>query len=90
MALKPIDFRKIFRFKFVVRLRVTEVQQLESLRVIVLYLQDEPALDAGGVAREWFECLTRVVFDPNFGLFKYSAVDNLSYQVCNPSPPSFP
>eukprot|EP00854_Cymbomonas_tetramitiformis_P002831 gene2831-3629_t len=41
----------------------------------------EPAQDAGGVAREWFHELTRGLYNVELGLFEYSAVDNLCYQV---------
>eukprot|EP00750_Incisomonas_marina_P013712 INCI17527.1.p1 GENE.INCI17527.1~~INCI17527.1.p1 ORF type:complete len:707 (+),score=109.33 INCI17527.1:221-2341(+) len=30
----------------------------------------EPAKDAGGVAREWYDQLTKTLFNPDFGLFK--------------------
>ncbi|KAK3286893.1 hypothetical protein CYMTET_5577 [Cymbomonas tetramitiformis] len=41
----------------------------------------EPAQDAGGVAREWFHELTRGLYNVELGLFEYSAVDNLCYQI---------
>eukprot|EP00501_MAST-03F_sp_TOSAG23-6_P000592 GSMAST32.ASY1.ANO1.613.1 assembled CDS len=44
----------------------------------------EPALDAGGVAREWFALLGQSIFNVDFGLFKYGDVDNLCYQI-NPN-----
>jgi hypothetical protein len=44
-------------------------------------VQGEAALDAGGVAREWFEGVVRELFDTARGLFKFSHVDNLSYQI---------
>jgi len=33
----------------------------------------EPAIDAGGVSREWFQLVTEQVFDPAFGLWVASA-----------------
>jgi hypothetical protein len=44
----------------------------------------EPALDAGGVAREFFEIVCEQLFDPNFGLFSYSAVNQMCMQI-NPN-----
>lgn len=41
---------------------------------------DEEGLDAGGVTREWFSVLSRQMFDPNYALFKISAVDKITYQ----------
>jgi len=44
----------------------------------------EPGIDAGGVAREWFQLVTDQCFNVDFGLFEYSGVDNICYQI-NPS-----
>lgn len=41
----------------------------------------EPAVDAGGVAREWFQLVADDCFNVDFGLFEYSGVDNLAYQI---------
>eukprot|EP00494_Astrolonche_serrata_P004197 UN04209 len=44
----------------------------------------EPGIDAGGVAREFFHLCADQVFNCDFGLFEYSGIDNISYQI-NPS-----
>eukprot|EP00940_MAST-03C_sp_MAST-3C-sp2_P000233 g233.t1 len=44
----------------------------------------EKGLDAGGVTRAWIELVMKSLFNPNNGLFKYSAGDNMSYFI-NPS-----
>jgi hypothetical protein len=44
----------------------------------------EPAQDVGGVEREWFELVSEELFDSGFGLFKYSDIDNITYQI-NPA-----
>jgi hypothetical protein len=86
------DLRKTFRFKFEVRGCVSSCWQYVRPRHVLLglvasvgggccSLQNEAGLDAGGLAREWFEEVTRRVFDTSFGLFAFSHVDNLSYQV---------
>jgi len=44
----------------------------------------EEGIDAGGLAREWFQMVTDQCFNVDFGLFEYSGVDNICYQI-NPS-----
>ncbi|KAF8821804.1 HECT-domain (ubiquitin-transferase) domain-containing protein [Cardiosporidium cionae] len=41
----------------------------------------ESAQDAGGLTREWFTLCAAEIFNPKFGLFLYSDVDNLTYQI---------
>lgn len=41
----------------------------------------EPALDAGGVMREWFTLLFGELFDPEFGLFQSTVGDERSYWI---------
>ncbi|KAG6969402.1 hypothetical protein JG687_00003248 [Phytophthora cactorum] len=41
----------------------------------------EPALDAGGVMREWFTLLFAELFDPGFGLFVSTVGDERSYWI---------
>lgn len=41
----------------------------------------EPALDAGGVAREWYDQITETLFNLDFGLFTFSGTDRYSYQI---------
>eukprot|EP00922_Rhytidocystis_sp_ex-Travisia-forbesii_P051746 GHVS01076765.1.p1 GENE.GHVS01076765.1~~GHVS01076765.1.p1 ORF type:complete len:404 (-),score=49.07 GHVS01076765.1:257-1468(-) len=41
----------------------------------------EPAQDAGGLSREWFTLISKHLFDPINGLFSFSDVDNLTYQI---------
>lgn len=45
---------------------------------------NEPGVDAGGVAREWFQIVGDACFNVDFGLFEYSGGDNVSYQL-NPN-----
>eukprot|EP01036_Dinobryon_divergens_P029309 gene29309-38383_t len=44
----------------------------------------EPALDAGGVTREFYTCISEQLFNPYCGLFLYSAVNPMSMQI-NPN-----
>ena len=41
---------------------------------------DEEGIDAGGVTREWFSSLSRQMFNPDYALFKTSALDRITYQ----------
>ncbi|UJR33213.1 hypothetical protein I4U23_020668 [Adineta vaga] len=41
----------------------------------------ERGLDYGGLSREWFLILSREMFNPYYGLFEYSAIDNYTLQV---------
>ncbi|KAI8851315.1 hypothetical protein BC829DRAFT_387137, partial [Chytridium lagenaria] len=41
---------------------------------------EEEGVDAGGVTREWFSVLARQMFNPDYALFKPSAVDKVTYQ----------
>ena len=47
----------------------------------------EPAIDAGGVAREFWSLLSSTLFHPHSGLFMYAATDQLTYQI-NPAAPT--
>jgi len=45
---------------------------LGDLRKIIRFqFLNEPGIDAGGVAREWFEIASRELFAPEFGLWEY-------------------
>ncbi|KAJ3152974.1 hypothetical protein HDU86_005429 [Geranomyces michiganensis] len=41
---------------------------------------EEEGVDAGGVTREWFSVLARQMFNPDYALFRPSAVDKVTYQ----------
>lgn len=41
----------------------------------------EPGIDAGGVAREFYEVLSDEIFNPDFGLFTYSSTDQMCLQI---------
>jgi len=46
--------------------------------------QNEPAIDAGGVTREFFELVTEQLFDPDFGLWLSSANNQICMRI-NPA-----
>ncbi|KAG5677964.1 hypothetical protein PVAND_007676 [Polypedilum vanderplanki] len=43
--------------------------------------EGETGLDYGGLAREWFFLLSKQMFNPYYGLFEYSAMDNYTLQI---------
>lgn len=43
--------------------------------------EGEAGLDYGGLAREWFYLLSKEMFNPYYGLFEYSAMDNYTLQI---------
>ncbi|OMJ30040.1 E3 ubiquitin-protein ligase TOM1-like [Smittium culicis] len=47
---------------------------------------DEEGVDVGGVTREWFQVLSRQMFNPDYALFLPSASDRITYQ---PNPQSW-
>ena len=51
---------------------------------LMVMFEGEDALDYGGVSREWFFLLFHEMFNPNYGLFEYSAHDNYMLQI-NPA-----
>jgi E3 ubiquitin-protein ligase NEDD4 len=44
----------------------------------------EPGLDAGGLAREFYQLVAESLFNPDFGLFLYSSVNQMCMQI-NPN-----
>lgn len=54
-------------------------EEIQNGRLSVKFSGEE-GMDAGGLTREWFSVLSRQMFDPNYALFKLSAVDKTTYQ----------
>lgn len=62
-----------------------KVKQVDVLKTkLWIEFDGEVGLDYGGVAREWFYLLSKEMFNPYYGLFEYSAVDNYTLQI-NPN-----
>lgn len=60
---------------------MTHTQLREHLRIEFV---NEPALDAGGLLREWFSLLCNELFRADFGLFVTTHAENMSYWI-NPN-----
>ncbi|CAF0831399.1 unnamed protein product [Brachionus calyciflorus] len=57
----------------------------ELLRMALwIEFEGEKSYDYGGVSREWFHVLSKEIFNPYYGLFEYSAIDNYTLQI-NPN-----
>ena len=41
----------------------------------------EAGIDAGGLAREWFQLVTSEIFDPDMGLWQSSATNQMSMTI---------
>jgi len=54
--------------------------ELLKMRLWVVF-DGEKGLDYGGVSREWFLLLSHEMFNPYYGLFEYSAIDNYTLQI---------
>ncbi|CAF0944386.1 unnamed protein product [Adineta ricciae] len=64
---------------------VMSIKDVEVFKTRLWIVFDgERGLDYGGLSREWFLILSREMFNPYYGLFEYSAIDNYTLQV-NPA-----
>ncbi|CAH0487859.1 unnamed protein product [Peronospora farinosa] len=61
--------------------RVTAMKPFQLRQRWRVVFDGEPALDAGGVMREWFTLLFAELFDPTFGLFVSTVGDERSYWI---------
>lgn len=79
--------------KFEIKVRRTSILE-DSYRIINsvtktdllktklwIEFEGEAGLDYGGLAREWFFLLSKEMFNPYYGLFEYSAMDNYTLQI---------
>ncbi|XP_068895847.1 E3 ubiquitin-protein ligase Nedd-4 isoform X1 [Tenebrio molitor] len=61
---------------------ITSVPRVELLKTkLWIEFEGEVGLDYGGLAREWFYLLSKEMFNPYYGLFEYSAMDNYTLQI---------
>ncbi|XP_049701343.1 E3 ubiquitin-protein ligase NEDD4 isoform X6 [Helicoverpa armigera] len=64
---------------------ISSVSRLDLLKTkLWVEFESEVGLDYGGLAREWFFLLSKEMFNPYYGLFEYSAMDNYTLQI-NPN-----
>ncbi|XP_071445980.1 E3 ubiquitin-protein ligase Nedd-4 isoform X4 [Hetaerina americana] len=61
---------------------ISTVNRMDLLKTkLWIEFEGEVGLDYGGLAREWFFLLSREMFNPYYGLFEYSAMDNYTLQI---------
>ncbi|XP_026320394.1 E3 ubiquitin-protein ligase NEDD4 isoform X5 [Hyposmocoma kahamanoa] len=64
---------------------ISSVSRIDLLKTkLWVEFESEVGLDYGGLAREWFFLLSKEMFNPYYGLFEYSAMDNYTLQI-NPN-----
>ncbi|XP_075161802.1 E3 ubiquitin-protein ligase Nedd4 isoform X3 [Haematobia irritans] len=65
---------------------ISQVTKTDLLKTkLWIEFEGETGLDYGGLAREWFYLLSKEMFNPYYGLFEYSAMDNYTLQINNGS-----
>ncbi|XP_021934893.1 E3 ubiquitin-protein ligase Nedd-4 isoform X3 [Zootermopsis nevadensis] len=61
---------------------ISSVNRMELFKTkLWVEFEGEVGLDYGGLAREWFFLLSKEMFNPYYGLFEYSAMDNYTLQI---------
>lgn len=61
---------------------INSVSKTDILKTkLWIEFEGELGLDYGGLAREWFFLLSKEMFNPYYGLFEYSAMDNYTLQI---------
>ncbi|KAJ1453253.1 hypothetical protein M885DRAFT_485770 [Pelagophyceae sp. CCMP2097] len=60
------------------------IAQADMRKIFRFEFIGEPGVDAGGVAREWFQLVSDNLFNPDFALWSYSSINQMCMQI-NPS-----
>lgn len=60
---------------------IESIEPADMKKIFRFEFIGEPALDAGGVAREFFSIISEQLFNPDCGLFLYSAVNQMCMQI---------
>ena len=63
---------------------IQSIDKEDMLKTFRFEFIGEPGLDAGGVAREFYELFSQDLFNPDCGLFTYSSVNQMCMQI-NPN-----
>ncbi|CAF4391939.1 unnamed protein product, partial [Rotaria sp. Silwood2] len=74
-----VNRKDVMETSFRVIMSIKDTEVLKTRLWIVF--DGERGLDYGGLSREWFLILSREIFNPYYGLFEYSAIDNYTLQV---------
>lgn len=60
---------------------IESVKKEDMRKTFRFEFQNEPGVDAGGVAREWFQLVSEQLFNPDVALFSYSAINQMCMQI---------
>jgi len=63
---------------------ISSIEPADMRKVFRFEFIGEPALDAGGVAREFYTSICEQIFNPDCGMFLYSSVNQMCMQI-NPN-----
>ncbi|KAJ8601017.1 hypothetical protein CTAYLR_007955 [Chrysophaeum taylorii] len=63
---------------------IESITQPDMRKIFRFEFIGEPGVDAGGVAREWFQLVSDTLFNPDFALWSYSSINQMCMQI-NPS-----
>ena len=64
---------------------LTNISAASSIRKLWRFeFIGEMGIDAGGLAREWFELVSKEIFDPDMGLWQSSITNQMSMTI-NPA-----
>ena len=75
---------KIVQDSFRIIMSLTPDELIKMRSRLWIKFENEPGLDYGGVAKEWFSEVSKELLNPYYGLFEYSAIDNYTLQI-NPN-----
>lgn len=59
---------------------IESIEQSDMKKIFRFEFIGEPALDAGGVTREFYECICQQLCNPDVGLFLYSSANQMCMQ----------
>ncbi|KAI9587432.1 hypothetical protein GQX74_003278 [Glossina fuscipes] len=83
IAGQAVPYSRDYKQKYEIINQVTKTDLLKTK--LWVEFEGETGLDYGGLAREWFYLLSKEMFNPYYGLFEYSAMDNYTLQINNGS-----
>ena len=61
--------------------RMRHMKPKEIRKRLMIKFKSEDGLDYGGIAREWLYLLSQEMFNPQYGLFKYSRDSQYTLEI---------
>jgi len=87
---KKMTFRRQRLLKEAQEIFMTKLTASDFRQYFRFAFTGEEALDAGGVAREFWQLCAERVFDPANGLFEYAATDNITLTISSKAKDTVP